>query len=413
MLTSALMRRVVFLGSLCVLCGCLLAAQQAPPVPGPLPTFTPVRPIAPPATPLPSESASANITRFAFIAYGDTRCDCRVPEGADARRLLPAKPETEPDHRAVIDALITKVNALKAGPDRVRFVVQSGDAVWRGPDSERWNDVFTPIVERVTKGANLPFFYVPGNHDVTGMPAGDPDHSIGLHNTLTAVSKLIPPEGSPRRLAGYATFSVAFGNTFLIGLDSNIPGDVAQLAWVSDQLDHLDKTRYRNIVVFMHHPAFSSGRYSGASSPQLLPNGTPVAAGGLSPQALVIRGLYMPLFRKHHVKLFLAGHDHLFDHWVERYTRDGKEYRMDQIISGGGGAPTYVYTAEPDLREYTTLAATDHVRVEHLAHPGPKLEDNPHHFLVIYVDGDKLSVEVVPSHGTYGPYNGKSRIDLN
>lgn len=402
------MRRVVIL---CIAIGSVigLKAQQPPPILGPLPTFTPVRPIAPPATPLPAEAASANVTRFAFLDYGDTRCDCALPD-YDRRRYAPAKPEVETAHGAVVDAMIRKVKALAGGPSPVRFVVQSGDATWRGFDGERWN-VFIPIVERITRGANLPFFYVPGNHDVTAVGADEPEHTIGMHNALSAFSKLNPAEGSPRRLNGYATFAVGYGNLFLIGIDSNIPGDVTQLAWVSDQLDHLDRARYHHIVAVMHHPAFTSGRYSGAQTSTTLPNGQS-AAGGVSPQALVIRGLYMPLFRKHHVQLILAGHDHLFDHWVERYTRDGKEYRIDQIISAGGGAPTYVYTGEPDLREYQTLAAVDRVRVEHLARPGPKTTDNPHHFLVVYVDGDKLSVEVVPSSGTFTPYTGKSRVDL-
>ncbi len=32
-----------------------------------------VTPISPPATPLPDESASAGVTKFSFVAYGDTR----------------------------------------------------------------------------------------------------------------------------------------------------------------------------------------------------------------------------------------------------------------------------------------------------------------------------------------------------
>ena len=31
----------------------------------------------------------------------------------------------------------------------------------------------------------------------------------------------------------------------------------------------------------------------------------------------------MPVFRKHHVRMTLTGHDHLMDHWVERYEEDG------------------------------------------------------------------------------------------
>src|SRR5215218_5046101 len=49
-----------------------MSAQQpaAPAVPLPL---VAVRPITPPKHPLPPEAESARVTRFAFIAYGDTR----------------------------------------------------------------------------------------------------------------------------------------------------------------------------------------------------------------------------------------------------------------------------------------------------------------------------------------------------
>jgi len=394
---------------LIVSAGAVVVAQQTPPAPPG--TVGYVKPIAPPATPLPSESASARITRFSFIAYGDTRCDCRVPN-SDARVSFPAAPEVQDEHRRVVDAVLVKVKALAATPFPARFVVQSGDAAYRGPDAERWNDVFTPIVERLTRGAGLAFFFVPGNHDVTQTPVGDPQHSIGLNNTLSAISKLIPPEGSPRRLNGYATYAFAYGNAFFIGLDSNIASDPVQFAWVTNQLEHLDRRRYHHVIAFFHHPPFTSGRYSGAPTTTTLPGGLP-AGGGVAPQALVIRDLYLPLFRKHHVRMVIAGHDHLFDHWVERFTDNGVTYRMDDIVSGGGGAPVYVYTGEPDLHEYLAAGAAQHVTVEHLAKPSATQSENQHHFFVIQVDGDRLTLEIIGTGAAaYAPYGGKSRIEL-
>jgi hypothetical protein len=54
------------------------------------------------------------------------------------------------------------------------------------------------------------------------------------------------------------------------------------------------------------------------------------------------------------------------------------------------------------------------VRVEHLMKPGSTPEENPHHFIVVQVDGDRLSLEVVSvGPGDYAPYpGGRSRIDL-
>ena len=87
-------------------------------------------------------------------------------------------------------------------------------------------------------------------------------------------------------------------------------------------------------------------------------------------------------------------------------------YRMDHLVSGGGGAPTYVYQGEPDLQAYLSDRAAQKVRLDHLMAPGPTTGDNPHHFVVVRVDGDRVSLEVVASRATpYAPY-GKRRIDL-
>jgi len=373
--------------------GTLVAAQQ----PAPLPPLIAVKPIDPPANPLPAEGASAQLTKFSFLAYGDTRTGSASPHDGEA---------PNPEHSRVMDGMLAKIRELSSTAYPVRFVLQSGDAVLRGQEAVRWNVGFTPIIERLTRGANIPYFFTAGNHDVTTAPAGDPQRSIGLHNTLSAISRLIPAEGSPRRLSGYPTYAFGFGKMFVIALDSQIAADTVQLAWVTDQLEKLDRTRYTHIVVFFHHPMYSSGPHGGASADPVPGTGVKVADRPEA-QTVALRTLYMPLFRKHHVRLLVTGHDHLFDHWVERYDDAGVTYRMDQIVTGGGGAPRYGYQGEPDLRAYLTANATANVKVEHLMKPGPTGLENPHHFVVVRVDGDQLSLEVVGTgETTYTPYPG-------
>jgi hypothetical protein len=261
-----------------------------------------------------------------------------------------------------------------------------------------WNVSFSPTIEKLTTTGNVPYFFTVGNHDVTPMPAGDPGRTLGLRNALTAMARLIPPDGSPRRLDGYATYAFGYGNLFAIALDSNIASDAVQLAWITDQLEHLDRARYPHVIAFFHHPPFSSGPHGGST---------------LERPSETMRRLYAPLFRKHHVRMTIAGHDHLLDHWVERYTDRGVAYRRDDLVTGGGGAPAYTYKGEPDLSGYCAAAAAENVRVEHLTRPGPRTEDNPHHFVVVEVDGDRLALEVVALGGaSYAPYAGRSRIEM-
>ena len=310
--------------------------------------------------------------------------------------------------------MIPLIHDSASTPFPIRFVLQSGDAVLRGQNGAMWNVSFSPIIGRLTREANVPFFFSVGNHDVTTMPPGDPGRALGLHNTLTAMSKLMPPEGSPRRLSGYPTYAFGYGNAFFIALDSNIAGDAFQLAWVTDQLEHLDRARFRHVIAFFHHGIFSSGPHGGGSADPVPGTGRK-APDRPEPQTVSLRSLYMPLFRKHHVRMLIAGHDHLFDHWVEWYSSGGSTYRMDTLVTGGGGAPIYTYVGEPDLRPYIAAGAPENVRVEHLMKPGSTQEENPHHFVVVQVDGDRLSLEVVGVGPTvYTPYPGaRSRIDLS
>lgn len=351
------------------------AAAQAPIV---------ATPIDPAGVALPEESASAGESRFSFIAYGDTRGQ------ADG-----SEPQIE--HGKVVERIIAEVKARSSTGFPVRFIVQTGDGVNAGSNADHWNVSYSPLIDRLLRETRVPYFLMAGNHDVTGRAVDDPQRQPGLRNTLSVMSKIYPPDGSPRRLSGYPTFAFGYGNVFVLGLDSNISGDQTQLDWTARQLESLDRARYRHVIAVFHHPVFSSG-----------PHGGPI----VETQTEAFRRIYMPLFRKHRVRMILAGHDHLFDHFIERYSDTAGAHRMDLIVSGGGGAPIYTYRGEPDLSGYLAATALENVSVEHVVRPGPDETDNPHHFVVIRVDGEALSIEVVGSGETeYQPY-GRKIVEL-
>ncbi len=326
-----------------------------------------VRAIKPPAVGLRSEAATASITKFSFIAYGDTR---GRHDGLDVQS----------EHTLVMDAMLSEIRRSAASGDTIRFVLQSGDAVNNGSIARQLTVSYVPIIERLT-AVGVPYFLSVGNHDVgNSVDLTDKRRLDGLRNFFAANEKLIPPEGSPRRLNGYPTYAFGFGNTFFIAFDSDIPDDQVQFDWVKAQLEQLDRRRYVNVALFYHHPAFSSGPHGGAN---------------LERQAASIRSRWNPLFRTHHVQLLITGHEHLFEHWVERYVDASGSHRIDQIVSGGGGAPLYAYSGQPNLREYLTENAAAKVSVEQLARPSVDPGGNPFHFVVIHVDGARISVDVV------------------
>ena len=256
-----------------------------------------------------------------------------------------------------------------------------------------------PLIDRLTQEGGVHYFLAPGNHDVTPATRADaPDRATGLRNLLDAMSAFIPPDDSPRRLRGYPTYAFGYGNTFVLALDSNIAGDETQFRWAKSQLDGLDRTRWINLIAVFHHPPFSSG---------------PHGASILEPQSAALRSKYMPLFREHHVGTVIAGHDHLFEHWVERYTDASGPHRMDLVTTGGGGAPLYNYEGEPDLRAYLKANAGSKLTLEHLARPGAEPGSNPYHHVVVRVDGDSLGDQrgAVDRAGSFMPYRS-NRIEL-
>ena len=326
-----------------------------------------VNAIAAPKIPLPPEEVSATVTRFSYIVYGDSR------GRRDGEAL-------QYEHSLVVDGMLAAIKRLENSDYPVRFVMQSGDAVVNGGDPRQWNVSFVSLINRLTTEGGVPYFLAPGNHDVTSAQnLNSRQRQQGLRNFLDAMAQLIPPDDAPRRLKGYPTYAFGYGNTFVVALDSNIAGDATQYDWVKAQLDGLDRGRYVNVVAMFHHPVFSSGPHGGAT---------------IEPPTAVLRSRYMPLFRTHHVKLLLAGHDHLFEHWVERYMDDSGRHRMDLVVTAGGGAPLYAYEGEPDLTQYLRANQATRVQLEHLVKPG-KAGENPYHFVIVRVDGDRINLEVV------------------
>lgn len=332
------------------------------------PPDEPVRAIKAPRNPLPGEAASAGVSKFSFIVYGDTR----------GRR---DGFEQQYEHSLVVNAMLALIKKLEKSDYPVRFVLQSGDGVANGAIGRQWNVSYIDLINKLTQEGGVPYFLAPGNHDVTSAETHEAERrQPGLKNYYAANAELLPPDGSPRRLSGYPVFSFGYGNTFVIALDSNIMGDEKQFVWFKGQLEGLDRNRYKNIIVYAHHPTFSSGPHGGAKTEK---------------PSFILRERYTPLFRQHHVKVFFAGHDHMFEHWVEHYQDATGKHRLDHIISGGGGAPLYTYAGDPDVQPYLKQFAAEKVTLDRLAKPPYEPGGGAYHFVLVQVDGEHLSMEVI------------------
>src|SRR5207253_119110 len=169
-----------------------------------------------PARPLPDETASAGVTKYSFIAYGDTR----------GRRDGIA---IQYEHSLIVDSMLAQIKKHENTEYPIRFVLQAGDAVAHGQNAKEWNVSFVPLINRLTLEGDVPYFLAPGNHDVSSATtADDPKRQTPLKNYFDAVAAVIPPAGPRHRLSGYQTYSFGYGNTFALGFDADVAGGGAR-----------------------------------------------------------------------------------------------------------------------------------------------------------------------------------------
>ena len=109
--------------------------------------MTPIRSTTSP--PLPDEAQSRNITKFSFIAYGDTR------GRRDGTTI-------QYEHSLIVDSMLGQIKKLQDTEYPVRFVLQSGDAVMDGRKVQQWNVSFVPLINRLTMEGGVSYFWQPG-----------------------------------------------------------------------------------------------------------------------------------------------------------------------------------------------------------------------------------------------------------
>jgi predicted phosphodiesterase len=147
-------------------------------------------------------------------------------------------------------------------------------------------------------------------------------------------------------------YSFIAGNSLFIVLDTYLTGEQKKIA--GEQYQWLEAvlrgSKQRHLFVFLHHPLYpdrEKGRHFGNCLDRY-------------PEE---RDRLQALFARHRVAAVFAGHEHLY----LRRTVDGVRH----VITGGGGAPLYADDKDGGF----------------------------HHYVLVTVDGDRVSGEVVDITG--------------
>jgi Icc protein len=188
----------------------------------------------------------------------------------------------------------------------------------------------------LSKPITAPYFLVVGNHDAHPKVPGS--------ETLYKEQVDLP--------GNELYYSFHAGNSLFIILDSSIEGQEKkitgeQYTWLEKVLANSDK---KHKFVFLHHPLYAEP-------------GTGRHAGNSLDKYPVLRNALEALFVKYHVDAVFAGHEHLY----QRRIVNG----IAHVITGGGGAPLYAKDENSGFN----------------------------HLILVTVDGDKTSAEVIDSNG--------------
>ena len=212
--------------------------------------------------------------------------------------------------------------AQRAKSDHVDFILTVGDNIYENGvssvDDPQWKSKFEDVY--ADPALQLPIYPSFGNHDHRGNPQAQVEYSQRNKNW--------------KMPALYYTFTHTLGDDTTVqyfAIDSDpiqqAGGDSAeQLTWLDAELA---KSIARWKIVFGHHPLYSNGEGHGDN------------------EAMIAK--VDPLLAKHHVDIYLCGHDHT----LEMLKPIGGVY---DVVTGGGGGPDMAYGV--DWTDESYYAAT-------------------------------------------------------
>jgi len=221
---------------------------------------------------------------------------------------------------AVFRKIISEVNRSDA-----KFVVHLGDKIQGDRNKEVAREQYKEF-KSIIDELKITMYHTAGNHDIRKSKQNEK-----LHEELFGPLY--------RSLAWKNSFFIIL-NTEQVGEEGNITGE--QLEWLKRELEKSKK--YRDLFVFMHRPLFSA-LFQGKDHFHFISSEH--------------RNSLAELFKQYGVTAVFAGHEHLY----HSGNRDG----LQQVISGGGGAPFHFY---------------------------PK--GNFHHYIIVNVKEKEVKIEAVP-----------------
>ena len=267
----------------------------------------------------------------------------------------------------------------EARKSQVDFILNMGDLVNDGRYPDHWrrflveNKIKHPLLNKI------PYIPILGSHEYPN------DKTYGIKN-INAVFKY------PR------FFVMEFPDVDLFVIDSNIILDHKQLiddetqdnlfdkwivsneeskepSWLENKLAASNKAFK---IVSMHHPPISFGKHHN--------NWDRADYGRYLPEK---RKRLLKLFQKYGVQIVFSSHEHLYEHNILRYTKDGNNIsEIHIIISGGGGVPLRDKMDPEVIQEYLEYFRNEGLDVIQVKN------EKIYHYCLVSINADQIKIDV-------------------
>lgn len=250
------------------------------------------------------------------------------------------------------------------------FILHLGDAVNGANRESDWQDFFSSVSDAMN--GKTKFYFIPGNHEYTkvrlGLPLGW--YSGKGNNLSPAFEKMecfMCSYSSDNGLGFKNTwYSFNYGRIHFVCLDTTILYSFDsigryQIDWLSKDLANFRNAKKDGIIiVFAHHPPYSSGRH--------MPfNTTPFPSSKI---VRILQESIIPILEQYRVCIVFTGHDHFY----ERIQHN----KIIYIITGGGGSK---------------------LENERRHNPGQIVFRKEHHFVNVTLNGESLRMLAVGLDG--------------
>ena len=215
-------------------------------------------------------------------------------------------------------------------------VVWNGDACNTQETIDSMLPIFyTPDIERADYAAELPYMFVPGNHDNRGLAARHIERVMMFRQ---------PEERASRDWDLGRNFAVRCGEIALIGLDTGEdkldsrdvfaglfnmePYRVAQRYWLADALERPEIKSAPFLVAFCHIPLYDSNPKSNPGDCDK--NGDGRYTHDFAIWQRTCKNLWGPLLEKAGCQVVVTAHNHRY-----RYDAPNAEHKWAHIVGGG------------------------------------------------------------------------------